>query len=82
MANKELVRGVTISKSSCPSVRDALKEKCIGCLLSQWERYSRKGNCSVYIVMCVDQCSKSQLGEGNTLSLSLMIIPDVVRFTL
>ena len=83
MVNKELVKGVTISSQlSCHSVRAALKEKCTGSLLKQWERYSLRENCSVCIVMCVDQCPKSQLGDGNTLSLSLMITLDVVRFTL
>ena len=83
MVSKELSEGVTVSKSAKFSFCEGCVEgKCTGSLLNQWERYSLKENCSVYTVTCVDQCPKSQLGGRNTLSHSLMTIPDVVRFTL
>ena len=85
IVSKEVVEGVTVSKSAkfsfCKGRVEGNMHSCRK-LLNHWERYSLKENCSVYTVMCVDQCPKSQFGDRNTSSRSLMTFPDVVRFIL
>ena len=83
MVSKELVEGVTVSKSAKFSF-------CEGCVEGKMHRKPFKPVGEILSkrkLQCVhsDVCGpmpKESIGGGNTLSRSLMTIPDVVRFTL